>query len=316
VGLQHNVTDADIDKVLSILAEVFFRLGRYEDCITTCQNFSTNAIEPGVKGTLAFALEQYSVSNFEKGNAVAGIEYLRQAFLINQELVEQFPEEAAHNARLASNLHNLGTSLQRQGKLSESLAMYQHSLYYSDIACSLAPHSTQWERWRVATHLDIGTLQRALGNPEEALKAHQLQVAAARRVMYQNPALSHLRGEYYKSLLILAEYQQQLGLNTEASRTRRDALDLVSQATGGTPEAYYEVATIHAWLAVHGTASSPETEEADNKDERQRHADLAVQTLRQAIKLGWSDAVALRNDKLWDPFRERDELVPNSCTTS
>ncbi len=33
VKLQDNVADADIDKVLSILAEVYFRLGRYEDCI-------------------------------------------------------------------------------------------------------------------------------------------------------------------------------------------------------------------------------------------------------------------------------------------
>ncbi len=97
-------------------------------------------------------------------------------------------------------------------------------------------------------------------------------------------------------------------MNTEASRNRRDALDLLSQATGGTPEAYYEAATIHAWLAAHGTASSSEIQETDNQDERQRHADLAVQTLRQAIKLGWSDAVALRNDKLWDPFREREDF--------
>jgi len=291
------------DEVLSILARVYFAIGRYEDSIATYQQVSTVGTNPGVKGILAWAFESLALRDFENGDLATGLEYLRKALMINQELVEQFPEDAAYNARLAGNLNNLGTLLRRRGNLIESLSMYQQSLGYLDDACLLAPHSTQWGRWYITARQNIGELQAQLGNQEEALNAYQLQVAAARRLMYQNPALSHLRGEYYKSLLVLSKYQQHLGLTSEANRAKRDALDLVALAKINTPEMYYEVATIHASLATHGTA-----QDADNGDEHQRHADLAMQTLQQAAASGWSDATALRDNNLWDVLRERDDF--------
>jgi len=312
LALRDKVADTDVDEVLSILAKVYLALSRYEDSIAICQQVSSGNTTPAVKRTLAEAYQYLASQMCDAGNLPAGLEFHRQAFTINQELVEQFPQEAANHAHLAATLNNMGNVLRAQGDNVDSVQMYLRAGGYIDAACRLAPHSILWGRWQEVVYQNIGALQIILGNLDEGLHAYQRHVSASQRLVHQNPSVLYLRGNYYKALLRLANHQERLGLTADANRARRDARDLLALAEGATPEEQFELATIHASLAKRVTAQVPVDmsieNEGEDEDESVRQADLAMQSLQRAVISGWSDAVALRDNKLLDILRERDDF--------
>jgi serine/threonine protein kinase/formylglycine-generating enzyme required for sulfatase activity len=298
----------DSNEVLSILAGAYLALGRYEECIATCQRVSSVSTEPAVKRTLASAYQRLALRMCNAGELATGLELYLQAFAINQSLVEQFPEEAAYHAELADTLNSVGVVLRGQGKKEDSLQIHLQAGDCIDTACRLAPHSILWGRLQVRIHQNIGFMQVMQGNLEASLRGYQRQVSASQRLVHQNPAAIDLRGIHYKALLRLARHQDRLGLTDEADLSRRSASDLLAGAEGATPEEQFELATIHASLATPVNEQAPNNMDTINADDRQRQAEWAMQALLRAAISGWSDAVALRDSRSLDVLRGRADF--------
>ena len=106
--------------------------------------------------------------------------------------------------------------------------------------------------------------------------------------------------------LDLGRYQRQLGNSAEASRSFRDARDVLEHIPRETPQQLYELATVYAELAqpVEGEKAPTEDDAAD----RLRHLDLALQTLHKAADAGYVDAAAIKANRLFDALRERADF--------
>lgn len=293
--------------VLTLLAEAYYHGQRYDDTVVLCQEvLKSNPDAVGVRSTLAETYNTLAINKKEGQDDAAALKYHQQAFEIRQKLASEFRDQAEYNAELASTINNIGVLLGNQNKSAEALAMYQLAVTYDEKACRLAPYSVMWGRWLATSHRNVGNTQRRLGQPQEALQAFQRQAEIWERLVAQNPALPYLRSDYYKALLLLAEQQKLLGLNNEASRSTRDAREVLARLQGNSPTQLFELATVYASLAAPPDANqdaSADTPEA--ADERQRNTDLAMLTLQRAVDAGWSDPAALKNNKVLDSLRKR-----------
>jgi tetratricopeptide (TPR) repeat protein/serine/threonine protein kinase len=298
------------EEVLAILAAAYYWANRHDEAIQLCQR--ALAANPGaapVRRTLAdtYAALAKNADNI-KDYAVA-LQYHQQAFEIRDKLVQQHPDDAGYNAELAATLNNIGVLLNRQGKTADQLKMYQRALGYHEKACRLAPHSILWGRWLATTSRNIGLSERSRGNAQAALTAFERQADVWRRLVFQNPAVTYLRGGHYKALLELAEQQEQMGLMPEANHTRRDAREVLAQLPQKRPAELFELATVYAALATPPDSN----EEAGKEDpeaayDRERHTVLAMQMLQQAVDAGWADVAALKNHRTLDSLRERKDF--------
>jgi serine/threonine protein kinase/tetratricopeptide (TPR) repeat protein len=296
-------------ETLAILAEAYFLAGRYDDTIQLCvQLLKDDPDDAAVRGTLAETYNTLAV-NARQGDNAAALRHHQQAFEVRGELVRQHPEDAGYNAELASTLNNIGVLLSGPDQAGESLRMFSQALEYNEKACRLAPHSILWGRWLATTSRNIGMTQRNLGNESAALAALEQQAAVWRRLVFQNPAVTSLRGGHYKALLELAQQQERMGMTPEANRTRRDAREVLAQLPQKLPAEIFELATVYAALATPLDPNQEvEKEDIEAADERERHTLLTMQTLQQAVDAGWADAAALKNHRVFDPLRQREDF--------
>ena len=293
---------------LTLLANAYFIAKRYDDAIRLCQEMLKSDPENWeVHSTLAETYNSLAIEKSDAKDLAAALQHHQEAFEIRQKLIQQHPDNAEYNAELGSTLNNIGVVLSHQKKATEKLAMFQLALPYKQKATSLKPHSVLWGRWLAITLQNIGTTQRELGRHPEALQAFQQQTAALRRLIVENPAVNYLRSDYYKALLRLADQQRQMSLTVDANRSARDARDVLSQIPRETPAEKFELATVYAALAAPPDATRELVlDDADAADERQRNADLAMETLQQAVDAGWADPAALKNYKMLDVLRNRE----------
>lgn len=296
--------------VPTILSNAYFTANRYDDAVQLCETIlkaTPDNLE--VQSTLAECYNALAIAKNDGKDLAATLKYHQQAFEIRQKLVQRHPDSAEYNAELGSTLNNIGVVLSHQKKTTEKLVMFQLALSYDQKASTLAPHSVLWGKWLAITLGNIGSTQRELGRPQEALQAFQQQTTALRRLVVENPAVTYIHSDYYKSLIRLAEQQRLMGLTVEANRSARDAREVLTQIRRETPAEKFELATVYAALAAPPDSRRELTpDDADAVDERQRNADLAMETLQQAVEAGWSDAAALKNYKVLDVLRNREDF--------
>ena len=295
---------------LAILAQAYLAAGQHDDSVALCrQLLQDDPDATAVRRTLADTYNALAVNATAVKNYAVALQHHQQAFALREQLVQQHPDDAGYNAELGSTLNNIGVLLNSPAQAIERLRMYQQAVEYNEKACRLAPHSILWGRWLATSNRNIGLTERGRGNGAAALAAFERQATTWRRLVFQNPAVTYLRGGFYKALLELAEQQEQMGLTPEANRARRDAREVLAQLPKKQPTEIFELATIYAALATPPErANEAEQEDAEAADERERHAMLALQMLKQAVDAGWADALTLRNHRTLDSLREREEF--------
>ncbi len=122
-------------------------------------------------------------------------------------------------------------------------------------------------RWLYTCLSNVAAVQAELGQEQDALASYQRYVAVLRKRVFENPAVTSLRGELCQGHLILARYQRQLGNETEAGRWFREAREVLENIPRETPAQLYELATVYAALAQPAEgANEPDPEEAAERE--------------------------------------------------
>ncbi|MCU0962047.1 MAG: tetratricopeptide repeat protein, partial [Pirellulaceae bacterium] len=289
------------------LAWAYFFAARYDDTTELCQDVLQT--EPGhaeARSLLADTWNVLAVTAKDKQDVEAACTYHRQAFELRESLVRDEPDNPRFLAQLGGSLNNLGTLLSSQGKREEALAMYQRAVQYMQQAYDRAPHSLLWGRWLYINLRNVAAVQAELGQQQEALTSYQRYVAVTRKRVFENPAITSLRGELCQAHLRLARYQRQLGNASEANRSFREARELLENIPRETSGQLYELATVYAALAQPPEGEiRPDPEEAVD---REHHVGLTLDTLRKAIDAGFHDAKAIQAEGLFDPLRDRADF--------
>ncbi|HUG89691.1 MAG TPA: hypothetical protein VML55_02585, partial [Planctomycetaceae bacterium] len=191
-------------------------------------------------------------------------------------------------------------------KREEALAMFERAVEYSAQAYERAPHSTLWGRWFCQGLGNVANSQAALNQERQALDSYQRLVAVSRKRVFENPAITSLRGDLYKAHLLLGQYQRRLGNTDEAARSFRDAREVLENIPRETPDQLFALATVYASLARPANGVVPPA--AEDAAEQRRNADLAVETLRKAIDAGYLNAAVVKTHTDFEPLRERSDF--------
>jgi len=290
------------------LAWAYYYASRFDDAISLCQDVLNaepeNAEAASLLADVYNTLAAYAHKN--RNDVAAALQYYRQAFELREALVRRDPDNPRYLARHGTTLNNLGLILIDQLELDQALTMFERGAEYVQQAYELEPHSIAWGRWLCNQLGNLAELQSGIGREQEALASYQRLVAVSRKLAFENPAVTSLRGDQYRALLFLARYQQQLGDTGEAARLFREAREVLENIPRETPDQLYELATVYAALAqpVERVVELSEEDVA----EQERNIDLALETLDTAVDGGFADSQKLKSERLFDVLRERDDF--------
>ncbi len=251
------------------LAKAYYYATRYEDTIKLCQNVLRAAPEHAeTRSLLADSYNSLAIDAKNKTKSIdAALDYHRQAFELRQALVHDFGENSSYLAQLGGTLNNLGVLLDRQGKSEEAAAMFERGVAYAAQAYEKAPHSILWGRWLCIGLDNLARKQSALERKGDALASYKRLVVVSRKLAFENPAVTSLRGELYNAHLLLGRYQRQLGNTVEASRSFRDARDVLEHIPRETAQELYEAGDRLCGTAAAG-GRHPEVEPARGRSRR------------------------------------------------
>ena len=221
-------------------------------------------------------------------------------------LSSEFPRNADYIAELGGTLNNLGVLLARQNKNREALAMFQRGVSYSAEAYELAPQSITWGRWLSIGLKNVATKKASFGERDDALQSYQQYVDVRRKLAFENPAVPSLKGELHQAFMDLASYQRELNLTVEADRSFKAAQEVLENIDRTTPAEMFDLAIVYGALSLpmDGSVELSEKDQA----ERQRYADLAMETIAEAVKNGFSDVKAMKSHKSFAALRDRDDF--------
>jgi tetratricopeptide (TPR) repeat protein len=148
--------------------------------------------------------------------------------------------------------------------------------------------------------------QAALGRLDEAVQSSDRAAAVCRKLVFRHPAVPALKADLYRVLAQLSHYQQQLGNATAAGRASRAARQLLENLPRKTPTEQFELALVYAELSQPRDRSVdwPHLHGADDSE----YADLAVQTLQEAIEAGYRNRQAVQTAESLAALRGRDDF--------
>ncbi len=309
IRLYEELRDAgrlDLDLQVA-LAWAYFFASRFDDTVKLCQDVLLgDEGHAEARSLLADTYNNLANAENDSNDIEAALSHHRQSFELRESLVRDAPDNPRYLAQLGGTLNNLGVLLNKQENYEEALPMFRRAVEYMEQAYQHAPHSILWGRWLCNCLGNVAETQDAVGQDEEALASYQRLVVVSRKRAFENPAVTSLRGEECQAYLKLARFQQQLGNRAEADRSFREAREVLENIPRTTPGQLYELATVYAALSQPSEGTiEPNEEEAE---EQQRHIELTLQTLHQALDAGYSNVQALNSNRLFDVMRGRVEF--------
>ena len=290
------------------LASSFCRAYRHDDAVALCQSILRE--DPKHTETRSLLAETYNALAIkDSSNDLAGaLKHHQQALALRESLVQDFPGKPEYLAALGSTVNNLGVLLSRQGKEADALAMYQRSVGYAAEAHEKAPHNIQWGRWLCVGVRNVALLQKKSGSgADETLQSFERLVALRRKLAFENPAVPSLKAELYKAWIELGAYQRSIPKNADANRSFRAAEDVVVNIPRNSPDEWYNLACVYAGLATP-IDDEVEPAAATAAEEHQHYANLAMEALRRAVEMGYSNVKWLQADEDLAHLRTRGDF--------
>jgi serine/threonine protein kinase len=299
--------DQDTVEVRLELADAYFWAKRYDDTVTLCKEILT--AEPKhaeARRLLATTYNSLAIAEDTNTDVAAALDFHQKALTIRQALIEEFPDKLEYLADIGSTINNLGVLLDRQRKGREALAMYQQALTFKADAFQKAPERILWGRWVCIGLRNVAFKQSSFGQQDEALKSFEQAAAIRSQLAYDNPAVPSLKGELYKAWLDVGNYQRELGKKSAANRSFRLARQVLENIPRNTPAELFELALVYAELAKPAEESAELS--AEETAELRDYADLALQSLQQAVDGGYQDAQALETNESLGALRQRKDF--------
>jgi serine/threonine protein kinase/tetratricopeptide (TPR) repeat protein len=293
------------------LARGYLQSKRFDKAIDLCESILQES--PGHVGARDVLAETYiwlAKNDAKSGKIKAALAHHRRALALQEDLVREHPEHPQYLSNLSTTLNNLGTLVDRPGnhrKLREALAIYEQAATYAAQAYEKAPHSIRFGNGLVMVLRNIATTQSLLGMQSEALDSYRSVTEVCRKMAYENPAVAGLKGELCQALRDVGRYECRLGNESEAILAYQEAKEILKNIPHETSAELFELASIYAYLALPPADSGQVTPPME-REQRARDADLAMQTLRQAVEAGFNDFAVLQTSEDFNALRDRDEF--------
>ena len=196
-------------------------------------------------------------------------------------------------SNLGVSLHNIGMLLCRLSRPAEAKAMFLRAAEHDERAVQLVPFNTRYSLRLSQSTWSAGAVGYNLGDRADGVRGMQKATSILSKLATQNPAVPQFRSELVWNYRFLAGRQRELGQTAEAARSLRLARDRIESLPKEGPEALFTLACVQAGCAGSRVDEQAEIT-ADEQTERQRDADRAVETLKQAIAAGFRDTKQLR----------------------
>ncbi len=294
------------------LARAYIESGRFKDALVSCRRIlQTDANHAETRWMLSDAYHmlggQLAVRRtYSEVNVALVLKYFQNSLEIREKMVEEFPDTPKYLAGLGATVNNLGVLLDGQGRPREALPMFERAAQCLAEAYRRNPRAMGRGHFLGLCLKNVAETQADLGNRRDALQSMQQLVEVRRKLVFENPAVTYLKGHLYKAHLDLGDLQMALGDATSANLSFRTAQDVMENFPRNTAGELFELATVYGALATPEYGASDQTD-AD-RDDRQRYADLAMETIAAAVEKGWQDVGAIEHHTHLAPVRERDEF--------
>jgi tetratricopeptide (TPR) repeat protein/serine/threonine protein kinase len=288
------------------LAECNYWLGRFDEAISLWQKL-IQPDKPDFRKELAAAYNSRAFRYTYAGKHVEALEANQQALACLEILVRLNPDDADAQRVLGRTLHSIGVLLAKMGRSADALAMYRRAVAHTETAFAQAPQEIR-NGYDVANSQGyIAITERQLGHVEEATAAYQRSIEVSRRLARDNPALPSSHSFLYWAYRSLADYQRELKQTEQADKNMRLAHEAIERMPNYSPTDLYNLACARALCSkpLNPENDKPTTEE---KAERRREADQAMDALRKAIAAGFRDLDLLRRDSDLNVLRGRADF--------
>jgi tetratricopeptide (TPR) repeat protein len=172
-----------------------------------------------------------------------------RALALRESLVRAHPDNAVYHSNLGSTCHNLGWLLESLGEPVQALASYREAVAHRELA--FGKDADRFGTELARTYNNLGALQAALGQKEEARRTHERARDILEPLVHAHPQEARYRPELamaYHGLGEVAEGDESL-VHRERARQIREALvherPAVTQWRVWLASSYRELGTLH-----------------------------------------------------------------------
>jgi serine/threonine-protein kinase len=221
----------------------------------------------------------------------------RRARDLQERLVHEYPTVNEYRRALAGTYSNLGLLHQEGGDLDGALEDLGRARDHQEKLVRSEPGFPRYRRDLALTLTNMGPVLNAVGRREEALRTLEQAIDLQRPLGDANPSMLMYQSDLSMSYVSLGIVQRALGRRDEARQSLQQARERLDRLPRLGSNDRLTLATILA-------QSIPIAEEGGMNDGR-RLGDQAIEQLRTAIRNGYANIHALRNDPALDPLRDR-----------
>jgi tetratricopeptide (TPR) repeat protein/tRNA A-37 threonylcarbamoyl transferase component Bud32 len=152
-----------------------------------------NPQDAGIELELADYRADRAFLEIRRGNFEEGLEGVRQAVGLHQELHAAHPQDREVRTRLAAVLNNWGLAQRRAGQLESALDSYSEAVGIQAALNREFPDVIEFQEDTAMSHFNLGSVQGLLGRSEDAASSFEAAGAAYRSLQTSNPAVPQFR---------------------------------------------------------------------------------------------------------------------------
>ena len=257
---------------------------------------------------LAAEIGEAGARHFEAaGSSLDALELLEPALKFREDRVREQPDDPESLVALARTLNSLGTNLAAQGRFEEALAAFRRAATHAASARADIPRDLKSGRCLATAIHGAGLMERRADRQEEAARSFARAIDVWKPMADDSPAVPFLLSALSHEYASLAACQRSLGRAGEAERSFGLARGVLDRLPRRGADDLLTIACARAGLArLIAEAGSVPT--AEDRAERQRQIELAMEALRGAIAAGFDDPATLRINPDLVVLRERAEF--------
>ena len=290
------------------LADCLVRLGADADGIAIWERLVK--AEPDnlrLVRSLADAYNALGNSQSNAGKVADALQTHQKALALRRTVVEKQGDDPRARSGYGGSLNNIGTLLQRLGNFQGALEMYLRAVAHAEAAFAKMPQVVIYGQFLGTSYRNAAGMFQQLGRREEAARWLDKSVGHWRRVARENPDAPLFTARLYGDLLWRAQVLRELGRAADSALVMREAADVIDRLPTKTSLELYNLACVRAWIAGD-IDQKKDAVTADEKDQRERMAEGAIDALKRALADSNQDWSQIEHDHDLDAVRSRSDF--------